>query len=551
MYIRTISRKNKDGSKVEYVQLAHNYRDPKSKQARAEVLYSFGRKDQLDMEAIRRLAKSVERFLAKTGDVETQCKLQFPGEDVRFVESRPMGGVFVLKKIWDRLRISECLDKALADRQYTAPIGDAVFAMVANRALAPDSKLAVEDWAAKDVHLELDQPLKVQHLYRAMDFLLENQEAIQKEVFWSTANLLNLEVDLVFFDTTSTYFERDEEDEEGLKRYGHSKDKRKDLPQVVVGLAVTKEGLPIRSWVFPGNTPDVNTVEQIQKEMNDWKLGRVVWAMDRGMTSEENRAILQRGGGNYILGEKLRGSNMSKAVLGSPGRFTTVRDNLEIKEVTAGDGACRRRYVIVRNPKQVKRDQATRERLIRRAEQEIEAIGDLTGKKHTKAACALLSHRSMGKYVRELKSGKLKINKAKITEEEKLDGKYLLSCSDDTLSPEEIALGYKQLLEVERAFRTLKSTLDLRPVYHRKDERIRSHVTLCWLALLLVRLIELETGMTWNQVRRILERLHMGEFFLNNSRILQRTELTQDQNKLLKKLKIKPPPLIKKIDLTS
>uniref|UniRef100_UPI000551EB40 IS1634 family transposase n=1 Tax=Desulfatibacillum aliphaticivorans TaxID=218208 RepID=UPI000551EB40 len=131
------------------------------------------------------------------------------------------------------------------------------------------------------------------------------------------------------------------------------------------------------------------------------------------------------------------------------------------------------------------------------------------------------------------------------------DGKYLLSCSDDTLSPEEIALGYKQLLEVERAFRTLKSTLDLRPVYHRKDERIRSHVTLCWLALLLVRFIELETGMTWNQVRRILERLHMGEFFLNNSRVLQRTELSADQNKVLKKLKIKPPPLIKKIDLTS
>jgi len=545
MYVCTISRKNKDGSTVEYIQLAHNYRDPKSGCARAEVIYSFGRKDRLDVDAVRRLVKSLSRFLPQAEALAAQVGAEH-GDELRLVSAKPMGGAYLLRQLWDRLRIGECLDKALAGRNFTAPVADAVFAMVANRALAPDSKLAVEDWAANDVHMDLDKPLSVQHLYRAMDFLLEHEEAVQREVFWSVANLFNLEVDLVFFDTTSTYFETEDEDER--RRFGHSKDKRPDLPQVVIGLAVTKDGLPIRSWVFPGNTPDANTVEQVQADLNGWRMGRVVWVMDRGMTSEDNRITLQRAGGHYIIGEKLRGSTLNQAALGQPGRFKAVRDNLHVKEVTIGDSAVRRRFVIAYNPEQAQRDQATRARLVERAEREIEAIGDLTGKRHTKAACALVTHRSMGRYVRELKSGKLRINKAKIAEEEKLDGKYLLSTSDDSLSAEEVALGYKQLLEVEHAFRTLKTTLELRPVYHRKDERIRSHVTLCWLALLLVRIAELETGLSWDRIRRTMDRLVLGDFSTKDSRILQRSELTPDQSNILKKLNIKPPKLFQKID---
>ncbi len=154
----------------------------------------------------------------------------------------------------------------------------------------------------------------------------------------------------------------------------------------------------------------------------------------------------------------------------------------------------------------------------------------------------------MGRYVKELKSGKLKIDKAKVKQDERLDGKYLLSTSDQHLSAEDIALGYKQLLEVERAFRTLKSTLCLRPVYHSKDDRIRSHVLLCWLALLLVRIAEVETGITWPKIRREMQRLHLGEFLTKKTRILQHTELTQKQRNILKPLKIKPPKRILNID---
>lgn len=188
------------------------------------------------------------------------------------------------------------MKKAFVDRRFTAPLESALFVMVVNCALAPDSKLAVEEWVKKDVYLQQGESSQVQHLYRPVDFLLEHQQAIEHEVFWSVANLLNLEVDVVFFDTTSTYFEFDTEDEEGLKHYGFSKDKRKDLPRVRIGLAVTKQGIPIRIWVFPGNTADSTTVEKIQRDLAGLKLGRVVWVMDRGMTSEHNRIILQRAG---------------------------------------------------------------------------------------------------------------------------------------------------------------------------------------------------------------------------------------------------------------
>jgi transposase len=544
MYIRTIKRQNKDGSIVEYVQLAHNVRHPEKGYAKAEVIYSFGRREQLDIEALQRLVSSISRFFSPEEQVRLQATTSSP-EPLEFVQSRPAGGAYLLKAIWERINIRQRLEKALDDRNFTAPIEKALFAMVANRALAPSSKLAIEQWAANEVYLGSDENLQAQHFYRAMDFLLEHTEAIEKEVFWSTASLLNLTVDLIFFDTTNTYFEIDEPGPSELKAYGKSKHKRDDLPQVTIGLAVTREGIPVRCWVLPGNQHDSKCVDQVQKDLNSWNLGRVVWVMDRGMTSDENRRVLQRAGGQYIFGEKLSGNHLSEEALNRPGRFKVLEDNLHIKEVYVGQGTGRRRYVIAYNPQQAKLDQISRQQIIERLSCELEALNQ---KNKTKAQCNLLLHRSMGRYVKELKSGKLKIDKAKIQQDEKLDGKYLLSSSDESLSAEDIARGYKQLLEVERAFRTLKSTLDLRPVYHSKDDRIRSHVLICWLALLMVRIAEVETGRTWPTIRREMQHLHLGEFLTKKSRILQHTELTQPQQNILKSLKITPPKRILNIE---
>jgi len=544
--VRTIQRKNKDGSTVEYVQLAHNAWNPEKGFAQAEVIYSFGRKDQLDIEAIKRLVNSLCRFLGPEDALTLQAK-SGEHEPLPFVRSRPAGGAYLLKALWDRLHIGACLKAALKDREFTAPVELSLFAMVVNRALSPSSKLAIEQWAAEEVYLGDDAPLQVQHCYRAMDFLLEHSEAIQKEVFWSTASLLNLTVDLIFFDTTNTYFEIEEPGPSELKAYGKSKDKRDDLPLVTVGLAVTREGIPVRCWVLPGNQHDSQCVAQVQQDLNSWKLGRVVWVMDRGMTSDENRRVLQKAGGQYILGEKLRGNHLSEMALSHPGRFKVVADNLHVKQVYVGEGTGRRRYVIAYNPQQAEADRITREQNLDRLRCELEA---LNGKRRKKPECRLLLHPSLGRYVKELKSGILKIDLTKVKQEEALDGKYLLSSSDESLSVEDVALGYKQLLEVESAFRTLKSSLSLRPVYHSKDDRIRSHVLICWLALLLVRIAEVETGMSWAAIRRITQRLHLGEFLNEKNRVLRHTELSREQSNLFKKLKITPPKPFLKLEAT-
>jgi transposase len=207
--------------------------------------------------------------------------------------------------------------------------------------------------------------------------------------------------------------------------------------------------------------------------------------------------------------------------------------------------------VIAYNPEQAEVDRINREKTLDRLRCEIDAINNPKRKKSSKAQCNVLLNKSMGRYVKELKSGKLKINQAKVKQEEKLDGKYLLSTSDQHLSAEDIALGYKQLLEVERSFRTLKGPLSLRPVYHSKDDRIRSHVLLCWLSLLFIRIAEVETGLTWPKIKRTMQRLNLVEFLTKDGRILQHTELTPDQRNILNKLKIKSPKAVLKVDLTA
>ena len=543
MYIRTISRKNRDGSKVTYVQLAHNVWDQKSRCAKAEVLYSFGRTDSLDVEALKRLAKSIYRFLPPEDGLAVK-----ENASLKFIKSVPMGGAYLLRHVWDALGIPKLLVRCLRERAFTLPVEWAIFAMVANRALAPDSKRGVEEWVREDVALGNPEPIALQHLYRAMDVLLKHRELIHKEIFFSVADLLNLEVDLLFFDTTSTYLERDQENEDGLSRYGHSKDHRPDLPQIVIGLAVTKEGIPVKCWVLPGNTQDMTTVKRVKDELRGWRLSRCVWVMDRGMSSEENRLTLQKAGGHYILGEKLRDDQeIHEEVLSRKGRYRKVKENLEVKEVTVGSGERRRRFIIVYNPEEAVRDKAQREMILERTK---EALAGLAGPEHTKRVCTLLTHKSMGRYLRQQKNGALKIDRARIAKEEHLDGKYILSTSDDSLSPEDVALGYKQLQEVERAFRTLKTTLELRPLYHHKDERITAHVFICFLALLLVRIAERKTGTTWDHMRATMERIHLGEFSSKDGRIVQCTELTSEQHNILKKLTISPPPRVQKVHLT-
>ena len=545
MYLRTItSRPRKDGSRVRYLQLAHNEWDPEAGQSKAKVIHSFGREDQVDRDALARLVRSISRVL----EPEQQLAAQAGGE-LSFVGSAPLGGAWALDGLWRQLGIDETLRGLLADRRIDARAERLVLAMVANRALAAASKRACVGWVDADVVIVglADLGEDPQPLYRAMDWLLEVEADLAEAVYWATADLLNLEVDLLFFDTTSTYFETDTADEPadgatvGFRTWGKSKDHRADLPQVVIGMAVTRGGIPVRVWCWPGNTNDSALIRQVKDDLRAWKLTRVVWVGDRGFSSAENRRYLQRAGGHYILGEKLRGGTPeADAALSRQGRYHTVADNLQVKEVVIDDATMRDRFVICRNPEAAERDRIVRDQLLETLTERIVGTDKLTDHKRDTLAAGLPA--GLRRFLRTTPTGKLRVDRAAVAAEERLDGKFLLRASDPSLSAEDIALGYKQLLEVERGWRDMKSTLDLRPVYHRLEDRIRAHVLLCWLALLLIRITETRTGDTWANARRELQRLHLGTFVGPAGTIRQRTQTTHAQRRILAALDIDEPP---------
>jgi Transposase DDE domain len=557
MYLRATPRKNKDGSVVRYLQLAHNVWDPAAKRSRVQVVYNFGREDQTNRAALQRLVASVTRFL------DPDQALTAAADGLEFIESRPLGGTWTLDGLWRRLQIDKTMRRLLAGRRRDEKAERVLFALVANRALAPSSKLAAARWVNEDVLIDGLPQTTDDACYRAMDWLIEIKDVLEREVFHQVANLLNLEVDLLFFDTTSTYFELDDPDEpiardahglpltepgdgeqpmRGFRSYGKSKDHRDDLPQVVIGMAVTRTGIPVRCWCWPGATNDSALIRQVKDDMRDWTLSRIIWVADRGFASEANRRWLRQGDHHYILGEKLRsGSAEATAALSRQGRYQEVAANLRVKEVRIAEGE---RFVICFNPDAADRDADIRARLVTALEEMIDGSDRLSATKRAELRGVISTKPGLNRYLRVTPGGLLRVNAAAIKAEANLDGKYLLRTSDPKLSAEDIALGYKQLLEVERGWRDLKQVIDLRPVYHRKEQRIRAHVVLCWLALLLVRLAETTCEGTWPTLRRELDRLTIGTFAGPAGVFRQRTEITKPQRDILAKLHLDPPPRI-------
>ena len=544
MYLRETKRRNADGSVVRYFQLAENTWDAARGCAVAKVVYSFGRADQLDREALRRLASSILR-------VCEDASVRAPAEDVIVRDAWPYGSVYVLEQIWRQLGIDKVLGRCAKAAGTNQPFERALFAMVANRALDPYSKLYCwEQWLREDVFLPSAGEVGLQHLYRAMDFLEENKADVEKSVYFAMADLMNADVDLIFYDTTSLHFEIDEEDHDpteeatspALRKRGYSKNGREDAPQIVVGLAVTRDGLPVRSWVFPGNQADVKTVEQVKNELRGWRLGRCVFVGDAGMNSEENRRTLSLGGGKYILAARMRaGDEVTHDVLTRPGRYHPVAGNLRVKEVIVGDGEARRRYVICHNPVEEKRQREHRAELLLELKAELGSLSTKADQATTQRGRALLTSARFGKYLRH-DGGRLHIDRAAVRQAGRYDGKWVVTSNDDTLTPEDLALGYKQLLRVEACWRTLKSGLHMRPVFHRLAARIQAHVSISVLALLLERIVEIRTGDTWRNVSAQLAAIKVIEYERAGARIQQTTALRPTTAALLKTLGVEPPP---------
>jgi hypothetical protein len=551
MYLRTTQRRNKDGSVVRYYALAENVRHPEKSYVEAKVVHSFGRADELDRAALERLVTSIQRVLADAGSGPVTRDGASAGR-IAIEASFELGVVHVAKALWARLGIGEAVQAHIQDRQLQAPHAAALLAMVAQRLDRPGSKLACYERWLERVWLPEARDLGLYQLYRALDVLAEHGDTIEQAVFWRAVDLFKLEVDLVFYDGTTAWFECDEEDVashewrgltfEPLRQRGHSKEGRDHDPQVVIALAVTRDGVPVRSWIFPGATPDVTTVQTIKDDLRAMRLGRVLFVGDAGLYSRANLDELAKGAGRYILATPIRRvKEIRDEVLRHPGRYADIAPNLRAKEVLLGAGERRRRYILCLNEEEAAKQRRHRAELLEILKAELDGLTA----DHPKAACRLVASKRFGPYLSQDDHGRPYLDKDKIRRAEQLDGKFVLTTNDDTLSVADIALGYKGMWVIESCFRRMKTTgLAVRPMFHWMPHRITAHVKLCVLALMIQRAAEIAAGQPWRQLASTLARLKAVRYTSEGQTFVQATTTGHDLAEVLKKLDISAPKTI-------
>ena len=563
MYLRTSKQKTSKGGILETFQIVESVWDKEKRRSMIKVIYNCGSaQDPAVRERLRRLASGILRRVSPE-------QIVVDNPDWKLIDAWHYGDLYVIEKLWEQIGLRDLLPSMTKDAtKLKLPVERAAFAMVANRCLAPASKLyCFEQWLREDVRIDGAEDLELHQMYRTMDFIEKHKDEIEKAIYFKVADLLNGDVDLVFYDTTSLHCEIDEEDCQGdeeatlqgstlagsktyeaLRQRGKSKNGRGDAPQIVVGLAMTRDGLPIRSWVFRGDTVDVETVERVKQDLRGWKLTRSIFVGDAGMVSKENLKKLSQGGGKYIVCVPMgRGDEVTKYVLTQPGRYKEVKPNLHVKEVTIGEGERRRRYVVCYNPEEAARQDAHRKQALKELQEMIKHLRSTKkgGDCHSKRICQLRTSERYGKYLK-VDHDKLTIDWDKVRSIERLDGKYVVHSNDDSLTPEDMALGYKQLMEVEQAWRLLKSGIRIRPIFHWVPHRISAHITLTMIALLLERLAENACGDTWRNIRDDLRQIKLGQLLSQNGEVWQVTEPGPNALNRLNKMKIQRPPAILK-----
>jgi hypothetical protein len=527
MFLREVVTGQKAGNPVRYAQIVEAYRDEAGK-SRQRVLLPLGRVDRLDRDQIRRLIVGLSRYL-ETGDVP---------EGGRIGEVRDYGLVYLADALWRRFQLPAFFTKQLRRRKYDAPVERALFALVAHRLVDPGSKLACWDWIENDAYLPDCKGLALQHLYRAMDFLDDCHESLEEALYLHRRTLFD-KVELVYYDTTSTYFECDDPGDEpeqyGLRQRGHSRDLRPDRRQIVIGLATDQQGLPIASDVFSGDTNDALTVVPMLTRLRAMGLSRVVWVADRGMSSDANMAAVRAQGLDYILGVRLRAAgDLRAAISADVTPFEEAAEGLMVKEVRVAG----RRMVVCFAPSSAARDLKLRTGAIDRLSAVIKRVHDGAD------AAAITEHGLYQRLVSQHSDGRFYLDKAKLEREAQCDGTFVLEVSNETMSAAAAALAYKGLLRVEQAFRGLKHGVDVRPIYHRLDKRIRAHVTLCTVAYMLERVVEIEAKVPFEQVRKLLTRTHAVELCFDKQIVWETGKAAPDALRVLKALKIPAPPRV-------
>jgi Transposase DDE domain len=549
MFFRT----KKSGPRT-YLQLVENHwHDGRPQQT---VLATLGRLDQLQQRgAVDNLLCSGARFADKLLVLSAYQRGQLLA-----VRTLRLGAVLIFERLWQQTGCAAVLEQLLAGRRFEFPLERAVFLTVLHRLLAPGSDRAADKWK-HDYLLDGATELELHHLYRAMAWLGEElpaaeqrgstrlvplctKDRIEEGLFQRRRDLFT-QLQVVFFDTTSIYFEGRGGEE--LGQYGHSKDHRPDLYQMIVGAVLDGDGRPICCEMWPGNTTDVKTLIPIVDGLyHRFGIVKVCIVADRGMISQETIDDLDQQGWPYILGARMRRcKEVGEQVLADRGRYRVVHAKsadakdpapLKVKEVWVEE----RRYVVCVNADEVHKDRADRAAIVAGLREQLRA-GDKS----------LVGNKGYRRYLKVEGPGHFAVDETKIEAEARYDGTWVLRTSTD-LPTAEVALQFKRLWLVEHWFRACKSLLETRPIYHQRDATIRGHVFCSFLALLLRyelqgRLATAGQTLEWADVLQDLERLQYVEVEQDGKRFRLRTELVGTCSRVFRALGVAIPPTVQQL----
>jgi len=519
MYIRTKVFKNKDGTTRTYLYIVEGKRV--NGKVRQEIVANLGRLEELQKGELDKLIEGLAKY-------SHQQWIQAQAHSVDPKWAKELGPALIFRRLWENLNLNKILENLLANTEISIDVEEAIFAMVLNRLCDPRSKLGITKWK-ETVYRPQFKQLKLNHFYRSLDFLAEHKNKIEEQLFERVKTLFNLELDLVFWDTTSTYFEGKKA--KNLAQYGFSKDNRPDRLQVIIGVLMTRDGTPVAHKVFPGNTSDVDTFREALHDLQKrFKIRNVILVGDRGMVSKKILEEIEAAGLQYIVGVRMRKLKATADVLNRAGRYHQVKENLKVKGVLHKGT----RYIICYNPEEAEYDRLAREEMVQKLEQKLKANGFKS----------LLKNRGYRRYLK-VNGVSATIDKDALKAEARYDGKYVLQ-TNTHLSPEEAAVAYKGLWQVERAFREIKSGLELRPIGHWNKQRICGHIMVCFLAFVLEvslrkKLKELGCDEPYQNLMTDLEQLKAVEIVVGNQTYLARTDLTGKAYDLFKAVGLRPP----------
>lgn len=533
----------------QYLQVVENRREGKKTIQR--VIATIGRMDQIQARGdIETLVRSLSRFSEKV-------LLVLSGKSDIRASAKKIGPALVFERLWKELGIRKVIQHHLADRKFEFNVERAIFLTVLHRLFVSGSDRFCDRWH-RDYVIQGVEDLTLHHFYRAMAFLgeeLEDQEGrtpfvprclkdrIEEDLFQEDRDLFT-GLDVVFFDTTSIYFEG--EGGQTLGQLGHSKDHRPDLNQMIVGVVLDTKGHPICCEMWPGNTADVKSlIPVIERIRSRFRIGRFCIVSDRGMISDQTMAFLEKEKIPYILGARMRRvKEIKEEVLSRGGRYREVYPEginskdpspLKVKEVLIDN----RRYVVCLNERQARKDAADRQAILEALEAKIK-----TNPK------SLVGNKGYRKYL-SLDRDTVSINSQKLREEERFDGKWVLK-TNTTLTSEQVALKYKELWQVEQVFRDMKSILDTRPIFHKRDETIRGHVFCSFLSLVLRKELDrrLEKNnhcLEWTDIKQDLKALQEIVLEDNEKTLAVRSECQGTCGKVFQSVGIAIPPTIREI----